>query len=122
MIYNKDNFKNSIPSTTCRQMMLLDSLFSIPFDSCNITAWYFPSSSLHTDGMTSCVSVLPVYFSLLVLIISVISPLSFCHLINQRERSIFFTSALKFAVHPHTTSSSPFMTICGSSNEIVKTR
>lgn len=52
---------SSIPPSTLRRMILLDTVYLFPFDSNDKDAWYSRASSLHTDGITSFVLVLPLY-------------------------------------------------------------
>lgn len=103
-----------IPPIACKRMIFLD-LYSGPFNSSERTAWYSPSSSLHTEFMTSFFFVLPLYFSISVSIHLMTPPLRFCHVIDQQEDSTFFTSASISAVLPHIISFSPCIKISGSS-------
>lgn len=57
--------------------------------------------------MTSFLSVLSEYFSLLILILFVTCFLVFCQLSDQEDGSSVVTSALKIAVSPHRTVSLP---------------
>lgn len=102
---------SSIPPSTCRFMVLLYNVWLFPSDR---EAWYTNASSLHTDGIISLVSVLPLYFSKVVSIISTNRPLRLCHFIGKENFSARFTSALISAVSPQIICSSPFMQILGS--------
>lgn len=108
---------NTLPSRTCRQIELLEILYSFPFDSCERMALYFPSSSRHTEFMLSISFVLSLYFSAFVSMHCF--PVSVCfsnsHVICQQERSAFFTFASNCAARPQITLSSPFMKISGLS-------
>lgn len=77
--------KKAIPPTTRREMVLLSSLYFFPFDSIDRNAEYSPSSPLHADRMRSLLFVLPLYFSSLMSIHLIFSPLRFCHVIDKKK-------------------------------------
>lgn len=83
------------------------------FDSSDRAALYGPSSSLHTECITSCFLLLPLYFLLLVSICFVFFPLTLCQVTNQGGVSACLTSASKYAVSPHLTSFVHFIEISG---------
>lgn len=83
------------------------------FDSSDRAALYGPSSSLHTECITSCLLLLPLYFLLLVSICFVFFPLTLCQVTNQGGVSACLTSASKYAVSPHLTSFVHFIEISG---------
>lgn len=108
-------YTNSIPPKTCKQIVCSHLKYPFPFDFCESKTWYSPLSSLQTDCMTSFLFVLPLYFSVLVSIISMTFPVRFCHVIDQQEESGFRTASNR-AISPHITSSSPFITTSGLSD------
>lgn len=100
-------------------MVLLYTVYLFPFGDRD--AWYSHASSLHTDGITSFVLVLPLYFSKVGSIISINFPLRLCHLIGKQEFSACFTSASNSAVSPQITSSFPFIQIPGPIKKMFNT-
>lgn len=87
--------------------------FSLPFRE--RTAWYIHMSSWDTDVMTSFLSLLPKYLSLLILIVSVTFSLVFCQVSDQQDESVLVTIALKATFSPQMAFSLPVIETVGSS-------
>lgn len=106
---------NGIPPKTCKQILFPHFKYPFTFDLCERKTWYSPSSSLQTDCMTSFLFVLPLYFLVLVSIISMTFPLRLCQVIDQQEESGFRTASNR-AGSPQITSCPPLITTSGSSD------
>lgn len=96
-------------------MTLLDTLMFFASESLERMAWYPPVSFLHTRRMTRLLSVLPEYFSVLVLIRVDVCCTFFCQMIDHPFRFSGFISAVNFASFPHRIFVGPFIDIFGFS-------
>lgn len=91
-------------------------LYSILSISRERIASYFPSSCLHTFGISSCFFVLPLYLSLPISINTIsFLPFSLRQVIDQTLGSATLTSASKSALSPQITVFGPFIKISGTS-------
>lgn len=108
-------FNTIIPPTTRKKITLLFMVVPILSSSNERTAWYSPSSSLHTDSMKSSLLVLLQNFLLLVSIGVLSFFINFFQLTDKNDTFLSLKFAWKCAVLPQTASSVPSIRISGPS-------